>query len=131
MLYPLSYEGLPLYVRLGYRASVGSSGSGWLPRSRRSVPRAVTRPLAIHSTCGADCTAGGAGHRRRDGVSKGAKVVIVHVGARVASRVGVGAALCRRSCFWFLAKSPVSAEQLQQETLRQVTTLVAGGRPTT
>ena len=48
MLYPLSYEGIPLYVRLGYRASVGSSGSGWLPRSRRSVPRAVTRPLAIH-----------------------------------------------------------------------------------
>ena len=48
MLYPLSYEGIPLYVRFGYRASVGSSGSGWLPRSRRSVPRAVTRPLAIH-----------------------------------------------------------------------------------
>ena len=35
MLYPLSYEGLRCTFP-AWRANLGSSGSGWLPRSRRS-----------------------------------------------------------------------------------------------
>jgi hypothetical protein len=46
MLYPLSYEGLPC----AFAQHTGPSGSGWLPRSRRSVPHLCRVPWARLTT---------------------------------------------------------------------------------
>jgi hypothetical protein len=64
MLYPLSYEGLPVHLPSVW-AVFGPLGSGWIPRVRRPVPHLCRvpcgLPLPAVPTRGADCTDGDAG----------------------------------------------------------------------
>jgi hypothetical protein len=64
MLYPLSYEGLPVHLS-SVRALFGPLGSGWPPRVRRPVPHlyrvSCGQLVPAVPTPGADCTDGDAG----------------------------------------------------------------------